>query len=163
MIIIGIDPGIATTGYGIVQRDKRGSFVCLDYGVIETKKEISTPKRLYSLYSDLSFLIKKYSPDFLSVENIYFFKNTKSVIAVSQAKGVIMLTAEKLKTPVYEFTPLQIKMTITGYGKADKNQVQEMIKMTLNLKEIPKPDDAADAIGVAICGIIRFENSLLLE
>ncbi len=154
MIVIGIDPGTATTGYGIVKKDG-DNFICLEYGVIETSKKDSPASRLHSLNKDLSLIIEKYSPEFLAIENIYFFKNLKTVLPVSQAKGVIMLTAEIAKIPIFEFTPLEVKMTITGYGRADKKQVQEMVKINLNLEENPHPDDAADALGIAICGIIR--------
>ncbi len=158
MIVIGIDPGTATTGFGIVKKDN-DSFCCLDYGVITTSKEETPASRLYTLNKELSLIIKKYSPDFLAVESIYFFKNLKTALPVSQAKGVIMFTAEKAKIPIYEFTPLEVKMTITGYGRADKKQVQEMVKLSLNLDKIPRPDDAADALGIAICGILK-KNSL---
>ncbi len=154
MIAIGIDPGTATTGYGIVKKENN-TFLCLEYGVIKTNKGDSPSFRLHSLNKSVSSIIKKYSPDFLAIENIYFFKNLKTALPVSQAKGVVMLTAEKAKIPVYEFTPLEIKMTITGYGRADKNQVQEMIKITLNLDEKPRPNDAADALGAAVCGLIK--------
>ncbi len=154
MIAIGIDPGTATTGFGIVQYNN-DSFSCLDYGIITTNKEKTPASRLLTLNEKLSLIIKKYSPDFLAIENVYFFKNLKTVLPVSQAKGVIMFTAEKAKIPIYEFTPLEIKMTITGYGRADKKQVQEMVKLSLNLDKIPRPDDAADALGVAICGILK--------
>ncbi len=154
MIVIGIDPGTATTGFGIVRKEG-ASFICLDYGVIKTCKKETAASRLCSLNKELSLIIKKHSPDFLAIENVYFFKNLKTVLPVSQAKGVIMLTAEKAKIPIYEFTPLEVKMTITGYGRADKRQVQEMVKLTLNLEKLPHPDDAADALGVAICGILR--------
>jgi crossover junction endodeoxyribonuclease RuvC len=162
MIIIGVDPGVATTGYGIVKKEG-DNFICLDYGAIKTDKRESTSSRLNDISNELEELIRKHSPKFLAVESLYFFKNVKSALPVSQAKGVIMVTAEKLNIPVYEFTPLQVKMTITGYGRAEKIQVQEMVKMTLNLKEIPKPKDAADALGIAVCGIIRFENRIFLE
>ncbi len=154
MIVIGIDPGIATTGYGVIKKEK-DSFCCLDYGVIKTNKKDTTPSRLSVLDKNISSLIKKYSPNFLAVENLYFFKNVKSALPVSQAKGVILLNAEKSKINVCEFTPLEVKTTVTGYGKADKNQIQEMIRITLNLKEKPCPPDAADALGVALCGIIK--------
>jgi crossover junction endodeoxyribonuclease RuvC len=158
MIVIGIDPGTATTGFGIVKKND-DSFSCLDYGIITTDKEKSPASRLFTLNKKLSLIIKKYSPDFLAIENVYFFKNLKTVLPVSQAKGVIMFTAEKAKIPIYEFTPLEVKMTITGYGRADKKQVQEMVKLSLNLEKIPRPDDAADALGIAICGILK-KNSL---
>ncbi len=154
MIAIGIDPGTATTGFGVVKKEDN-NFFCLEYGVIKTDKKDSPSSRLYTLHKSVSLIIKKHSPDFLAIENIYFFKNLKTALPVSQAKGVVMLTAEKAKISVYEFTPLEVKMTITGYGKAEKNQVQEMIRITLNLDEKPKSKDAADALGVAICGLIR--------
>ncbi len=154
MIVIGIDPGIATTGYGVVKKEE-DSFCCLAYGVIKTSKKDATPARLGVLDKKISSLIKKYSPDLLAVENLYFFKNVKSAFPVSQAKGAILLIAENSKISVCEFTPLEVKTVVTGYGKADKNQVQEMIRITLNLEEKPHPADAADALGVALCGIIK--------
>ncbi len=154
MIAIGIDPGTATTGFGVVKKDGN-DFFCLEYGVIKTDKKDSPSSRLHTLHKAVSLIIKKYSPDFLAVENVYFFKNLKTALPVSQAKGVVMLTAEKAKISVYEFTPLEVKMTITGYGRAEKKQVQEMIKVTLKLNEKPKSKDAADALGVAICGLIK--------
>ena len=163
MIILGIDPGTATTGYGVikitrqnrkwVEKDKPQQLKCkaIQYGVIKTNPSSSPGERLKKIYNDLSKLIKKYKPTMLAVENVYFFKNSKTAIPVSQAKGVIMLIAAKKKIPVYEVTPLQVKMAVVGYGKAEKKQVQEMIKILLNLKEVPKPDDAADALAVALC------------
>jgi len=152
MIIIGIDPGLATTGFGLVKKVKRkkSNLRCLDYGVIETNPELPAGLRLKKLSNELNRLIRKYNPDFLAVEKLYFFKNLKTAIPVAQAKGVVLLAAAKKKIPVYEFTPLEVKMTIAGYGRASKLQVQRMIKFLLNLKEIPMPDDAADALGVAI-------------
>ena len=159
MICIGIDPGTATTGYGVVKEDN-GSFICIDLGVIKTSKDLSTSKRLLILNKTLDKLIKQHSPDFLAVENLYFFKNIKTALPVSQAKGVILLTAEKRKLPIYEFTPLEIKQSIVGYGRAEKNQVKEMIKIILNLKEKTKYADTSDALGVAVCGLLK-EKSLL--
>ncbi len=152
MISIGIDPGTATTGYGVIKMEG-SDILCLDYGVIKTDKSLSPSYRLDILSKELSIIIKKYCPDILSVEKVYFFKNSKTAFPVSQAKGVIMMTASRENIPVREFTPPQIKATVTGYGKADKAQVQKMISIILNLKEIPRPDDAADALGVALCGI----------
>lgn len=170
MIIIGIDPGTATTGYGVIKTPflksrlkepspgfkknllkKVKNFSCLGYGLIKTSPSLSTAERLNKLHIELNKLINKYRPEILAVENVYFFKNMKTVIPVSQAKGVILLTAAKKKIPVSEFTPLQMKMAITGYGRAEKKQVQEMLKILLRLKKIPAPDDAADALGIAIC------------
>jgi crossover junction endodeoxyribonuclease RuvC len=159
MIAIGIDPGTATTGYGVVSV-KDNFFECIDYGVIETDKNFSDSVRLNLLNKKLKKIIKENSPDIFAIENIYFFKNAKTVISVSQARGVALLTAEKKKLPIYEFTPLEVKINITNYGKADKRQVQEMVKTLLNLEKIPHPDDAADALGIAICGLIKHNSCL---
>jgi crossover junction endodeoxyribonuclease RuvC len=154
MIILGIDPGTASTGYGIikkVQKSKREiKFRCLEYGLIKTVPTFPTAKRLQKINNELSKLIKKYKPAVLAMENVYFFKNLKTFIPVSQAEGVILLTAAKNNTPVFELTPLQAKMAITGYGWAEKFQVQKKVKTLLHLKEIPKPDDAADALAIAL-------------
>ena len=157
MIILGIDPGTAHTGFGVINKIQnpksktQNRLKCLDYGLIQTNPGSPAAERLKILYNELNKLIRKHKPKILAVENVYFFKNLKTAMPVSQAKGVILLAAAKKKIPVYEFTPLQVKMTITGYGRAEKKQVQKMIKVLLNLKEIPRPDDAADALGVAIC------------
>lgn len=153
MIILGIDPGTANLGYGIVKktRGKKSKLEAIHYGCIKTSPDFSDGERLKKINNELNKLIKKYQPKVLAVENIYFFKNLKTAMPVSQAKGVILLTAAKKKIPVYEFTPLQVKMTVVGYGKAEKKQVQKMIQVLLNLKEFPKKDDAADALGVALC------------
>jgi len=154
MIIIGIDPGLATIGYGIIQRVKKsgkGAFLCLDYGLIKTLPSFSQGERLKKIHKELNFLLKKYRPEILAVENIYFFKNQKTALPVSQAKGVILFTAANRKIPIYEFTPLQVKLRITGYGRADKKEVQKETQKILKLKELPRPDDAADALAIAIC------------
>lgn len=155
MIILGIDPGTATTGYGVVRAKKmnckaKHNLKCLDYGLIKTSPTWAMAERLKKLNNELSKLIKKHHPKALAVENIYFFKNLKTAMPVSQAKGVILLTAAKNKIPVYEFSPPQVKMIVTGYGKAEKIQVQKRIKRLFSLKEIPKPDDAADALAIAL-------------
>ena len=161
MIILGIDPGTANIGYGIVRKIKKlktkrqQRFRCLGYGLIQTDPLFTTPERLKKLNNELSGLIKKYRPEALAVENVYFFKNLKTAMKVSQAEGVIFLTAAKKKIPVYEFTPLQVKMAVTGYGRAEKPEVQKKIKTLLNLKEIPKSDDAADALAIAITYFIK--------
>lgn len=150
MIIAGIDPGTATTGWGII-RKKKNKLKCLGFGTIKTNPTLSDGNRLKKINNELNKIIKKHKPKIIAIENIYFFKNLKTAMPVSQAKGVILLTAAKKKIPVQEFTPLQIKMVITGYGKADKKQIQKMVKILLDLKEIPKPDDAADGLAVALC------------
>ena len=155
MIILGIDPGTATTGYGIVRIKKekgkrKKELICLAYGCIKTSPDLNDGQRLKQINQELNKIIKKYKPNSLIVENVYFFKNLKTALPVSQAKGVILLTAAKKNIPIYEITPLQVKMAISGYGRADKKQVQKMIKIILNLEKIPKPDDAADALAVAV-------------
>lgn len=150
MIILGIDPGTANTGYGIIKKQSSKVFKCLDYGSIKTNPSFSTPERLKKINNELSKLIKKYQPENLAIEKLFFFKNLKTAIPVSQAAGVIMLTAAKKKIPVYQFTPLQVKMTIAGHGWAEKKQVQKKIKTLLKLKEAPKSDDAADALAIAL-------------
>lgn len=155
MIILGIDPGTATTGFGLLKKNGAEISV-IDYGCIETCPSLAMGERLYTINKELDSLIKKHRPEVLAIENIYFFKNLKTAMPVSQAKGVILLTAEQNNIPVFEFTPLQMKMAITGYGKAEKKQVQKMIKTMLNLEDKPKDkskrkDDATDALGIALC------------
>lgn len=150
MIILGIDPGTASTGYGIIQINKRLPSL-LEYGCIRTAKNKHLPERLREIYGDLSKLIKKHKPEIIAVESVYFYNNVKTAIAVAQARGVVLLCAETHKLPVKEFTPLEVKKRLTSYGKAEKKQVQYMVKTLLNLKQIPKPDDAADALAVALC------------
>ncbi len=157
MISLGIDPGTATTGYGVV-KSENNSFSCLDYGVITTDKTLPPSRRLFSLSREILSLIKEYSPSVVGIESLYFFKNLKTVIPVSQAKGVIMVMVEGENIPLYEFTPLEVKMSITGYGRADKNQIQEMTRIILNLKEKPHPDDAADGLAIAICGLNKITS-----
>ena len=156
---LGIDPGFALVGWGVVEgiRDKLKTKA---YGCIETDKNIPLEKRLDIVFKELVKIIKKYTPDVVAIEEIFFFKNAKTVISVSQARGVIILAAEQSKIPIQEFTPLQVKQTICGYGKADKTQVQKMIKMILKLETIPKPDDTADALAVAVCSSV-FNNDLV--
>jgi len=150
-IIIGIDPGIADTGFGVIKKDEKGNLSCLDYGSIKTEAKTDMPDRLDILSGELTEKIKKYKPDLISVEQLFFCKNVKTALVVGQARGVVLLTARQNKVAVNEFTPLQIKQAVSSYGQASKGQVQKMVKLLLNLKEIPKPDDAADALAVAIC------------
>jgi len=150
MIIIGIDPGTATTGYGIIKKEN-DNLKMIDYGCIKTEQKFSTAERLEQIDQQLTKLIKKHKPQKMAIEDIFFFKNVKTVIKVSQARGVILSRAAQMKILIDEYTPLQIKQAVTGYGRAEKIQVQKMVKLLLNLKEIPKPDDAADALAAAIC------------
>jgi len=157
MIIIGIDPGLAKVGYGVVRKIKnpkskiQNRFRCLGYGVIQTKPSFPPAERLRKISKELNKLIKEYQPAVLAVESVYFFKNLKTALPVSQAKGVILLSAANKNIPVYEFTPLQVKMAMVGYGRAEKKQIQEATKVELDLKELPRPDDAADALAIALC------------
>ena len=153
MIILGIDPGTASTGYGVIKKSR--TLKCLDYNVIHTKPNSQPGERLRKINNRLAQVIKKHQPDVLAIENVYFFKNLKTAIPVSQAKGAILLTAAKKKLPVYEFSPPQIKLTVTGNGRADKKEVQEKIKEILKLKQIPKPDHASDALAVAMTYLIK--------
>ena len=167
MIILGVDPGTASTGFGIIKQTKskkggKEKLQCLCCGLIKTEPSFSAGDRLKKINSELNGLINKYKPSVLAVENIFFFKNLKTALPVSQAKGVILLTAAKKNIPVYEFTPLQVKINITGYGRAEKKQVQKMTKTLLDLKEIPSPDDVADALATAICCVNFLNNKSLL-
>jgi crossover junction endodeoxyribonuclease RuvC len=150
MIIIGIDPGIAIVGYGVVKLTGN-KFEVLDYGAITTESKMDFPDRLKIIYNKMTGIIDKYSPTDLAMEELFFNKNAKTAIKVGQARGVEILAAVNKGVEIYEYTPLQIKQAVVGYGRADKNQVQEMVKMLLNLKKIPKPDDVADALAVALC------------
>jgi crossover junction endodeoxyribonuclease RuvC len=156
MIILGIDPGSAKTGYGIIEKRPRAKLECVTYGCITTPQSKSNSERLLLLEKELAAVLKRYQPDVAAVERLFFFKNLKTVMPVSEARGVILLTLARHKIPIYEFTPLQVKMTIAGYGRAEKKQVQRMVKEILSLPEIPKPDDAADGLAMAIaCSLIQ--------
>ena len=163
MIILGIDPGSVIVGYAIIdkQRGREPQLKVVDFGCIITEKFMTTGERLKKIHSEIENLIKKYKPEIISVETLFFFKNLKTVMPVSQTRGVILLAAAQKKIPVFEFTPLQMKMAIAGYGRAEKKQVIEMIKKTVditkfNLKENNrKKDDAFDAIGMAICASFK--------
>lgn len=149
MVIIGIDPGTSRIGYGVIRKGRK--IKVLDYGIISTKKNIPQEKKLVIIEKEFRKLLRKYKPKYLAVESLFFFKNLKTAMKVSEARGVIILEAEKKGLKIIEISPLQVKNTITGYGRATKDQVQRMIKKRLNLKEIPRPDDAADALSIAFC------------
>lgn len=150
MVIFGIDPGYAIVGCGIV-RYERNNFSLLGYGAVTTDKDMPFNKRLKKIHDGITELIEKFKPDAISIERLYFNTNQKTAIDVAQARGVIVLAAEQAGIPVFEYTPLQVKQSIVGYGRAEKQQVQEMTKVFLHLDKIPKPDDAADALALAIC------------
>ena len=177
MIILGIDPGLATIGYGVIQKNKKllikaglvkterrkkqNPLKCLNYGlvrcgVITTLPSSKTADRLNKIYNEVKKIVEACKPDILAIESLFFFKNLKTALPVSQAKGVILLVAAKKKMPVYEFTPPQVKMIITGYGKAEKIEIQKRVKSILRLKESPKIDDTNDALAVAICGALKI-------
>ena len=169
MIILGIDPGTASTGYGVIKTKEgcqstnvsqlKGALECLEYGLIKTEPTLATGHRLKKLNSELSKMIKRFRPEVLVVESLFFFKNFKTAIPVSQASGVVFFTAAKNNVPAYTLTPPQVKMTIAGHGRAEKEEVQQIMKKLLNLKEIPKPDDAADALAIALTYFLK--NNLL--
>jgi len=150
MIIMGIDPGFAITGYGIVKYEGN-KFSVLDYGAITTEASMQLPERLLYLYDRLQELIGAYKPEVVSVEELFFNKNIKTALTVGHGRGVAVLAAAKAGIGVYEYTPLQVKQSVVGYGRADKAQIQQMVKVILSLPAIPKPDDVADALAVAIC------------
>jgi len=149
--ILGIDPGFAIVGYGVIEKDLRGNLKPIDYGVITTHAKLSFASRISQIHNELKGLIEKYKPNIMAVEELFFYKNVKTAIEVGQARGVIILTGIQAGLSIKEFTPLQIKQAVASYGRAEKRQVQQMVKTLLNLKEIPRPDDAADALAVAIC------------
>lgn len=150
MKILGIDPGTATTGFGLI--NKTGpKLTKVDCGVIATEKTMPMPERLNVIFNDLTEIIKHHQPDSIAVEKLFFTNNITTAMSVSQARGVVLLVAAQNNIELSEYTPLQVKMSVTGYGQADKRQVQEMVKKILKLHTIPKPDDAADALAISIC------------
>ena len=151
MIILGVDPGYAITGYAIIEVDSQTKFVSLiDYGCILTSSKDIFPKRLLIVFNGIKEIVEKYNPDKIAIENIYFAKNTKTAIKVSEARGVITLVAAIKKIDVFNFTPLQVKQALTSYGRASKSQIQQMVKNILKLESVPRPDDAADALAIAL-------------
>lgn len=150
MKILGIDPGMAIVGYSIVDFDGE-NFELLTSGSIQTQKGTSDASRLYEIFQDLSQIIEKNSPDIASVEKLFFFRNQTTIIPVAQARGVILTALEKYRIPYYEYTPIEVKQVLTGFGRADKKQVEQMVKITLGTDELPKLDDTIDSIAIAIC------------
>ncbi len=151
-IILGIDPGIADTGYGII-RAEGSKLTCLGYGSIKTSSTLDLVSRLEILNHELDKIIKKYKPDYATIEQLFFNKNVRTALIVGQARGVALLTLKQNKLAIFDFTPSQVKSAVSSYGQASKLQVQKMVKLILNLKELPQPDDAADALAIAICGL----------
>lgn len=159
MVIMGIDPGLATVGFGII-RYERNHFDAVEYGAVLTLPGKQTEFRLEEIYENIDELIKMYRPDAVSIEKIYFNTNEKTAVNVCQARGVILLAATKNNIPIYEYTPLQIKQAITGYGRADKKQIMYMVTKLLSLDKVPHPDDTADALAAAICHAYSSESIL---
>lgn len=150
MVILGIDPGYAIVGFGVIRYEKN-RFTVLDFGAITTPAGMDFPDRLKCIYEDLTYLFNKYNPDAMAVEKLFFNTNKKTAVDVAQARGVILLAAKMNGAECFEYTPLQVKQSVVGYGRAEKKQVQEMTKQLLNLSAVPKPDDTADALAMAIC------------
>ncbi len=149
-VILGIDPGYAITGYGVLAYQKN-HFDCLEYGVIRTSSKEQFPLRLLAISRRLEQLLERWQPDAMAVEELFFRRNTTTAIGTAQARGVAVLSGAKAGLPVFEYTPMQVKLAVTGYGNAEKMQVQQMVRIILNLDQLPRPDDAADALAVAIC------------
>jgi len=149
-LVLGIDPGTATTGFGVVRELPDGSLQMVEYGIITTPKDTPAHHRLAQLYHQLQNILEQHKPSSVAVEKLFFQRNVSTAIAVGQARGVVMLAIAEAKLDVAEYTPNEVKQAVVGYGSADKKQVQEMVRVLLSLAEIPKPDDAADALAIAI-------------
>ena len=159
MIILGVDPGIATIGFGVIEA-RRGQNILKQYGVITTPAGLPLANRLLQISEDMDALIRQFQPDEMAVEELFFTKNITTGIAVAHGRGVILLSAQKLDLPIFEYTPMQVKQAVAGYGGADKRQVMLMTQRLLSMREVPRPDDAADALAIAICHA-RSATSLL--
>ena len=158
MVILGIDPGYAIIGWGVV-RYERGRFMPLDFGAILTAAGTPFPERLEKIYRELTAILERHRPDAVSVEKLYFQNNQKTAIEVAEARGVILLALQQAGVPLFEYTPLQVKSAVTGYGQAQKPQVMEMTRRLLCLKEVPKPDDTADALALTICHAHSYRSA----
>lgn len=163
MLSVGIDPGTATTGYGFVRETSAGQLEVVDFGVITTSPDVRMEDRLLTLYDELLRLFILHRPDSGAVEKLFFARNVTTAISVGQARGVVLLAMAKVGLQVVEYTPMEIKQAVAGYGGADKPQVQQMVRALLGLAEIPRPDDAADALAVAICHLHTGRYRSLIE
>ncbi len=159
LIILGIDPGYALTGYGLILTDGK-EFKHLAHGVISTNKQDSFADRLWQIKNELEKIIKKYQPEILAIENIYFYNNAKTALLVGEARGVIMLIAKMNNLKIFNYTPLQVKQAVVGHGRAEKKQMQKMVQLIFSLSKLPEPDDAADALAVAYCGLQAVKTIL---
>ncbi len=162
MLVLGIDPGTAITGFGLVREEDDG-LALVDYGVITTPAGQPLPKRLQTIFSGLRDVIREHEPDVGAVEELFFSRNVRTALSVGQARGVALLALAEADLPIYEYKPLEVKQAVAGYGGADKRQVQEMVRMLLHLEEVPRPDDAADAVAVAVCHIHSARMTALIE
>jgi crossover junction endodeoxyribonuclease RuvC len=165
MLVIGIDPGTAITGYGLVRGNERGQLAAVDFGVITTPPELPMAERLLSLYQKLKVILADHRPHSGAVEKLFFQRNVRTAISVGQARGVAMLCLAEAGVGLSEYTPTEVKQAVAGYGGADKNQVQQMVRVILNLEQVPSPDDAADALAVAICHIhsLSWQNKIIAQ
>lgn len=159
MRILGIDPGTGILGFGIIDVDRRGKAKMVDGGVIRTPVKQADSDRLLTIYNELTEIITEFKPTVMSVEKLFFSQNVTTAMSVSQARGVVLLIGKQFDLELFEYTPQQIKQALTGYGKADKKQMQEMVRVVLGLSEVPKPDDCADALGAAICHSMTAQYS----
>jgi len=163
MFVLGIDPGLAITGFGFIEVNQHREYSCVDYGVIRTESGLTDPERLVVIYDTLTQLIQSHQPDTSTVEKLFFQRNVKTALSVGQARGIVMLALAQANLQIHEYTPNEIKQTICGYGNADKRQIQRMVQTLLSLDELPKPDDAADALAVAICHIHHQSYNNLMQ
>ena len=162
MLVLGIDPGTATTGWGMVKRQE-DALTLLDYGTVSTAQDTPAPQRLQIIYRELGHVISRHEPDAAAVEKLFFSKNVRTAMAVGQARGVALLAVADAGLPLHEYTPMEVKQSVCGYGKASKEQIQKLVKMLLGLDFLPEPDDAADAIAVAICHLNSERLERLLD
>jgi crossover junction endodeoxyribonuclease RuvC len=163
MLVIGIDPGTASTGYGVIRQGADGSLELVAYGVISTSSDQPMSERLHTLHSELSDLIELHQPESGAVEKLFYSRNVSTAISVGQARGVSLLAFAQANVPVNEYNPRTIKQSVTGYGGAEKSQIQEMVRSLLGMDELPKPDDAADALAIAICHLHSTETRRRME
>jgi crossover junction endodeoxyribonuclease RuvC len=159
-VVVGFDPGTARLGYGVISSDDQPE--ALDFGVLETTPDESMPQRLKQLYDGIVEIMRRYRPDICAIEQLFFSRNVTTALSVGQARGIVMLAAANAGIPVQEYTPAEVKQAVSGYGKADKGQMQEMVRIVLGLDAVPYPDDAADALAVALCHVqmARFRRAL---
>ncbi len=162
-VILGIDPGTATTGYGLITEDEAGEARLIRYGAITTQPGVPMPERLLTIYQEMSGLIRDFAPDAVAVEALFFGRNVTTALTVGQARGVLLLAAAQAGLPIYEYKPAEVKQALAGYGNADKRQMQEMVRIMLGLDVIPRPDDAADAVAIAICHLHSQRLRWLME